>query len=255
MFICYIVRALLERGYPTTILPTSDSSSDESKSDSDDDFEGNHIHIDHTTKFYEETALFKACINDSTECASLLLQFGASTNLPSSHDEQSLPIEISASNGNAELTRLLLDCEADISCFEDDDDYTIDDILTGTSKNQLACKTMIINEFIDRQRRSAFDSFINHHIEYPPLIQQIYSTFYPSGDLRVASPAIGWDRANAVRNKYYFDEVLFYVHVYVAKEQAKKTDSDFKNYLATNSDDTSTLMTVISDRLKMYLKP
>ena len=84
----------------------------------------------------------------------------------------------------------------------------------------------------------------------------------------VASPAIGWDRAEAVRNKYYFDEVLFYVHVYVANELAKKAMpsqkrtrassrrcSNIQAYLATNSDDTSTLMTVLSDRLKMYLKP
>ena len=61
--------------------------------------------------------------------------------------------------------------------------------------------------------------------------------------------------------------VLFYVHVYVANELAKKAMSsqkrtrslmrysNFQAYLATNSDDTSTLMTVISDRLKMYLRP
>ena len=130
------------------------------------------------------------------------------------------------------------------------------------------CKQMILDEIQDRLRRAAFDSFISHHIEYPPLIHNIYSTCYPSGDLRVASPAIGWDRAEAVRNKYYFDEVLFYVHVYVANELAKKAMpsqkrtrassrrcSNIQAYLATNSDDASTLMTVLSDRLKMYLKP
>ena len=127
---------------------------------------------------------------------------------------------------------------------------------------------MILDEMLHRQLQATFDSFISHHIEYPPLIHNTYSTCYPSGDLRVAAPAIGWDRAEAVRNKYYFDEVLFYVHVYVANELAKiampsqkrtrassRRCSNIQAYLASNSDDTSTLMTVLSDRLKMYLKP
>ena len=155
-----------------------------------------------------------------------------------------------------ESTRLLLDREAII------DGAKIDDI------QHPECKQMILDEILHRLRRAAFDSFINHHIKYPRLINSIYSRCYPSGDLRVASPAIGWDRAEAVRNKHYFDEVLFYVHVYVANELAKKAKipqkrtrassrrcSNIQAYLATNSDDTSTLMTVLSDRLKMYLKP
>ena len=70
---------------------------------------------------------------------------------------------------------------------------------------------MILDEIQHRLRRAAFDSFISHHIEYPPLIHNIYSRCYPSGDLRVASPVIGWDRAEAVRNKYYFDELYAFL--------------------------------------------
>ena len=92
-----------------------------------------------------------------------------------------------------------------------------------------------------------------------------HSNGYPLGDLRVASPAIGWARAEAVRNKYYFDEVLFYVHVYVAlvyTRSVKKQNagnevatSHCMEQLASSSDKTSTLMTVLSSYLKEYLIP
>jgi hypothetical protein len=120
---------------------------------------------------------------------------------------------------------------------------------------------MIIDEIQHRLRRAAFDSFISHHIEYPPFIDIIYLTCYPSGDLRVASPAIGWYRAEAVRQKYYFDEIFFHVHMHVANVLSKKAHgtlaryNQFQDYLAKKNDDTSTLMTVLSDRLKEYLKP
>ena len=125
---------------------------------------------------------------------------------------------------------------------------------------------MIIGEIQHRLRRAAFDSFISHHIEYPPFIDIIYTTSYPSGDLRVAAPEVGWPRAEAVRNKCYFDEILLYVHLHVAntlsnsRSGKRKTRalfgrySQFQDYLAKNSNHTSTLMTVLSDRLKMYLE-
>ena len=106
---------------------------------------------------------------------------------------------VAALRGHIECTRLLLDRQAII------DEDKIENI------QHQECKQMILDEILHRIRRAAFDSFISHHIEYPRLVHNIYSTCYPSGDLRVASPAIGWDRAEAVRNKYYFDEVLFYV--------------------------------------------
>ena len=58
---------------------------------------------------------------------------------------------------------------------------------------------------------------------YQPYKDQIYSsTVLPSGDLRVATPPdpVGWSRAETIRNKHYFDEILFYAHLYVTNEQA-----------------------------------
>ena len=200
------------------------------------------------------TTLFVAAQQGSNACIGVLLDRGA--DIESKDGDRDTALLAAAHFGHIECTRLLLDRQAIID--EDKiDDYAHQD-----------CKQMILDEILHRLRRAAFDRFISHHIEYPRLIHNIYSRCYPSGDLRVASPAIGWDRAEAVRNKYYFDEVLFYVHVYVANELAKKAMpsqkrprassrrcSNIQAYLATNSDDTSTLMTVLSDRLKMYLKP
>jgi len=199
------------------------------------------------------TALLIAAQEDYTACIDVLLDRGA--DIESKQNDGDTALLVAATQSHIDCTRLPLDRQAIID--EDKTDDTDDDV----------CKQMILDEIQHQLRRAVFDSFISHHIEYPPLIHNIYSRCYPSGDLQVASPAIGWDRAEAVRNKYYFDEMLFYVHVYVANEPAKKampsqkrTRSSSKRiniqaYLATNSDDTSTLMTVLSDRLKMYLKP
>jgi len=208
----------------------------------------NIYHLDN----HGETALHLAAGEGHTECLDALLDGGADIESIDNHGETALLV--AAHNKQIESTRFLLNRGAMI------EDSMIDDI------KHRKCRRMIREEIQHRLRRDDFDSFINNYIEYPPLIHSIYSTCYPSGDLRVASPSIGWDRAEAVRNKYYFDEVLFYVHIYVANEIAKKAMpsqkvkassrcSNTQGYLATNSDDTSTLMTVLSDRLKMYLKP
>jgi hypothetical protein len=159
---------------------------------------------------------------------------------------------VAARQGHVHSTRLLLDRQA-----------IIDEDKINSIRNQ-ECKQMIIDEIKQRLQRAAFDSFINRYIEYPPFINIIYSTCYPSGDLRVAAPQVGWPRAEVLCNKYYFDEILFYVHLNVANVLSNSGSgnretlakySQFKNYLAKNYNDTSTLMTVLLDRLKEYLKP
>ena len=97
----------------------------------------------------------------------------------------------------------------------------------------------------------------HHHIEYPPYINSIYSRCYPTGDLIVTAPTIGWHEAQRIRNKYYFDEVFYYLHMHVAKicTQASSNTASSITQLATDSDATSKLMTVLVDRLKLFLKP
>jgi hypothetical protein len=113
--------------------------------------------------------------------------------------------------------------------------------------------------------RSAFDNFINHHIQYQPYLDQINRICYPLGQSKYIQPKIGWTKANKVRNKYYYDEILFYLHLYVAQvctKSIKKYNNDtiinasecIDNF-ASNSNKTSTLMTVFSSHLKEFLRP
>ena len=228
------------------------------------------------------TSLHLAACQGNTACIGVLLDKGA--DIESKDNDGVTALLIAAHQGHIESTRLLLDRGADI---ESKDRNGVTALLAAAHQGHIEstrllldrqaiideasteniphpeCKQMILDEIQYRLRRAAFDSFINHHIEYPRLINSIYSRCYPSGDLRVTSPAIGWDRAEAVRNKYYFDEVLFYVHVYVAsvctRSKTKRSASSViaasqcREQLAISSDKTSTLMTVLSSYLKEYL--
>ena len=116
---------------------------------------------------------------------------------------------------------------------------------------------MILDEIANRNKRAVFDAFIDHHIDYRLYKHMIYSICYPDDNTQVAAPRIGWPRAETVRNKYYYDETFFYLHLYVAKIITKCTSNHYSSIIdhAINSDDTSTLMTVLVDRLMLYLKP
>jgi len=127
------------------------------------------------------------------------------------------------------------------------------------------CRPLILAELEHRRQKAMFDLSINHYIEYQPYIDDIYSLCYPKGNLQVVKPPICWTTANALRDKYYFDEILFYVHMYVANvitRSVKRYNTDTtisttecKDHFSSNSNKTFTLMKVLSDRLKEYLKP
>ena len=78
-----------------------------------------------------------------------------------------------------------------------------------------------------------------------------------------SEPPVGWQRALEFRNKYYFDEVLFYLHLIIASvykraitkqsSSADITTSQFIDQLSTQCDKTSTLMIVIPSYMKKYL--
>jgi len=152
--------------------------------------------------------------------------------------------------GNLACIRLLLDANANINNVTD-------------KYHNSECRQMISDEIINRRRRVTYDSFINLYIENQPLKNRIYSICFPDGDIRPATPFIGWNRADAARDKYYLDEILFYVHMHIAnvnmrsqkKDIVSITTSHCKDHFASSSDKTYTLMKILSDRLKDYLKP
>jgi hypothetical protein len=144
------------------------------------------------------------------------------------------------------------------------------------------CRPLILEEIEHRKKRIVFDNFITHHIDYPSYKLAIYSTCYPT-DILVAAPSIGWKLAEEIRNKYFFDEIFFILHLHVANLLSRKephrsttanassttitstaetttiktllTSSTSITELANNNNDTSLLMNLLTDRLKEYLKP
>jgi len=125
------------------------------------------------------------------------------------------------------------------------------------------CRHLIFAEVEHRRKRILFDTFINHYIDYRPHINNIYTRCYPTGNLKVAKPSIGWSTAEAIRDKYYFDEVFFYLHMGIAnfytniEPNAIATTSSRNSitHAANNSNTTSTLMKLLTDRLCILLKP
>jgi hypothetical protein len=203
--------------------------------------------IDVNTKTnYNHTALDWAAICGNSDAVELLLSRGADINSDSYHKTA---LTYAANSGQQECVALLLNKGAAI-----DDDI---DSYKPNHESYIDCRPMILAEIEHRRKRAAFDTFIQHHIEYMPYINRIYTLCYPTDDLIVAAPDVGWHQAQSISNKYYFDEIFHYLHMHVAKvcTQASSNTASSLTQLAINSDATSTLMTVLVDRLKMYLKP
>ena len=102
------------------------------------------------------------------------------------------------------------------------------------------CRPLIFAEVEHRRKRALFDSFINHHIEYQPYINNIYTLCYPTGNIQVAKPSVGWMRAEAIRDQFYFDDIFLYLHLHL------------KNIEYKNS---STLMSILNMNLRKFLIP
>ena len=113
--------------------------------------------------------------------------------------------------------------------------------------------------------------FVNKYIEYKPWKDKLYATCFPGGANQTL-PQNGWQRAEELRDKYYYDEVLFLLQIHIAQLHSSSLPSlnelsttPMKNssdsykllYLAKNSSKIylSPTMTIISPIVKEYLKP
>ena len=193
-----------------------------------------------------------AAYNRNSDVVELLLSRG--TDINSRDNGNWTALTYAARNGQQACVALLLNKGADI---DKDDVDSYKPYYDGDDNNMIDCRTMILAEIEYRRKRAAFDTFIQNHIEYMPYINHIYTRCYPTGDLIVAAPAIGWHQAQSISNKYYFDEVFHYLHMHVTNvcTQASSNTINSLTQLSIDNDATSTLMTVLVDRLKMYLKP
>jgi ankyrin repeat protein len=208
----------------------------------------------------DNTLLHYAALWDRINIVEMLLNRGVDINSKNRNGETAL--HVAAKWGNMNIVVMLLERGIDI-----DDDI---DKYDPNRNNITDCRPLIFTEIEHRRKRAIFDSFINHYIEYQPYINNIYTRCYPTGNVQVAKPPVGWIRAEAIRDKYYLDEVFFYLHIHVANVYTNiqphaiintttttttSSLNSMTNHGASNSDKTSTLMTILTDRLMMMLKP
>jgi len=207
---------------------------------------------------YGNTLLHYAAFWDRINIVEMLLNRGVDINSKNRNDWTAL--RYATHSGLINIVIMLLERGIDID--DDIDKYAPDEDITD-------CRHLIFTEIEHRRKRAIFDSFINHYIEYQPYINNIYTRCYPTGNVQVAKPPVGWIRAEAIRDKYYLDEVFFYLHIHVANvytniqphaiiNTTTTTSSSLNsmtNHGASNSHKTSTLMTILTDRLMMMLKP
>jgi len=196
-----------------------------------------------------KTLYHEYAINGDYEVFEKILEKNTDINIKTSDGKTSL--HLAAFHSNEGIVELLLEKGIEIDddidlytpCEEDDDDNDDKD-----------CRPLIFEELQNRRKRAIFDSFISYHIEYKPYINSIYSRCYPTGSLHVAMPPIGWIAAEAIRDKFYFDEVFFYMFIHVASVNTQPGTILTTSSLDFHSNKTYTLMTILTDRLKMFLK-
>jgi len=222
----------------------------------------------HDKNYYGGTVLHFASLGGHINMMEMLLERGVDIN--SKTNDGGTALHTAAQFGRMNAAELLLqrgiDIDDDIDRYAPFEEYDEENgyIIVFTD-----CRPIIVTEIDNRRKRPIFDSFINHHIEYQPYINIIYTRCFPTGNVQVAKPPVGWTIAEAVRDKYYFDEIFFYLHMHVSNlysittnnmksrvtRSSKQKCSNSTDQLANNSNKTSTLMIVLTDRLKMYLKP
>ena len=93
---------------------------------------------------------------------------------------------------------------------------------------------------------------INVYIEYDLYRSLIYQKCYPTGNLKFPVPITGWDEAYKVTEKYYYDEIFFYLHMYVASRVDSRECSRNRERFASSSSRTYELMDVLTRELKEY---
>jgi hypothetical protein len=213
------------------------------------------------------TILHFASLGEYINIIEMLLERGFDIN--SKDNDSMTALHMATILGRMNAVELLLqrgiDIDDDIGRYDPFEEF---EDQNGNVINPTDCRPIIVTEIDNRRKRPIFDSFINHHIEYQPYINIIYTRCFPTGNVQVAKPPVGWTIAEAVRDKYYFDEIFFYLHMHVSNlysittnnMKSRVTRSSMKcsnstDQLANNSNKTSTLMIVLTDRLKMYLKP
>ena len=102
-------------------------------------------------------------------------------------------------------------------------------------------------------QRIKFYTIINTYIEYDLYRSLIYKKCYPTGNIKFPEPITGWDVAYRVTEKYYYDEIFFYLHMYVASRVDLRDCNSNRERFASSSSRTYELMDVLTKELKEYI--
>ena len=210
-----------------------------------------------------KTALMAAVGENKASACQLLLSRGANPEIRMRSPHNVTALGYAALCNSTKSLRVL--CDAGASIDKDLIEKIGNKRLTLSRSEDEKTKLIVLDEIENRLRKKAFDLFIKLYIENNIYKDTIYSMCYPN-DTTISLPSIGWLQAEQIRDKYYHDEVLFYVHLHVAKIvmiSSKKTATNVtsntattvttnvcKEYFANNDNKTFTLMKVLADRLK-----
>ena len=114
-------------------------------------------------------------------------------------------------------------------------------------------RSAVISLIKSEQQRIKFYAIINAYIEYDLYRSLIYQRCYPTGNIKYPEPITGWDVAYRVTEKYYYDEIFFYLHMFVASRVDSRECSRNRERFASSSNRTYELMDVLTKELKEYI--
>ena len=127
------------------------------------------------------------------------------------------------------------------------DGFTPLDLATRNSRSA------VISLIKSEQQRIKFYAIINAYIEYDLYRSLIYQRCYPTGNIKYPEPITGWDVAYRVTEKYYYDEIFFYLHLFVASRVDSRECSRNRERFASNSNRTYELMDVLTSKIQEYI--
>ena len=114
-------------------------------------------------------------------------------------------------------------------------------------------RSAVISLIKSEQQRIKFYAIINAYIEYDLYRSLIYQRCYPTGNIKYPEPITGWDVAYRVTEKYYYDEIFFYLHMFVASRVESRECSRNRERFASNSNRTYELMDVLTSKIQEYV--
>lgn len=216
--------------------------------------------IDIGESIYRESgpATHHAADNGHVESLQFLLEKGA--NINGENDSGGTVLHRAAQEGHVQCVEVLL--QKGVIINESVDEY-------GPNEHFITdVRPMIIAA---RKKIVSFIASIDHYIGAPNN-KTCLSICYPNIDARnfakghgnLFGPSVGWTRAESILKKYYFDEIFFNLHFHIGNIYRLKKLTDATGVegrfseiveLSSKCNDTSTLMTVLTDRLKDFLDP